>query len=76
MMYGDAKIVLHWLNTGKFGYILQNDEGGCHCGDNWGNSVRESWERGSYEQHIFSVDAAAEPPGYVTYDGTSQSVGN
>lgn len=63
--YRDAKIVLDWLNTGRFGYIVQ-DEGGCPCGNAWRPTVQQAFERGN--QHIFSLDVAT--PGYVTYDGT------
>jgi hypothetical protein len=67
--YGDAKIVLDWLNTGRFGYIIQDDEG-CSCGQAWEATVRQAWERSTREpsnQHPFALDAGV--PGYVTYDG-------
>jgi hypothetical protein len=61
--YGDAKIVLDWLNTGRFGYIMQVEE--CSCGHAWDERVRHSWRRS--KQHVFSLEQRT--PGYVTYDG-------
>lgn len=63
VVYGDAKIVLDWLNTGKFGYVIQEES--CPCGDAWDQNVHQSWERTG--QHTFSLDPPS--PGYVTYDG-------
>src|ERR1700732_2190830 len=68
IVYGDAKIVLDWLNTGKFGYVIQEE--GWPCGDAWGHNVQQSWERTG--QHTFSLDPPS--PGYVTYDGNSQLI--
>jgi len=73
VVYEDAKIVLRWLNTGRFGYIVQ-DEGSCPCGDAWHPTVQHSFDVANQrtslagDQHTFSFDAAT--PGYVTYDGT------
>ena len=74
VIYGDAKIVLPWLNTGRFGYIVQ-DERSCPCGDAWHPTVQHSFDvaqqhiPNTLDQHTFSLDDAATP-GYVTYDGT------
>ena len=71
VIYGDAKIVLDWLNTGRFGYVVQED--GCSCGDAWPSTVQQAFKRGNQlsfnglDQHPFSFDVAS--PGYVTYDG-------
>ena|ERR1700736_1198055 len=70
IVYGDAKIVLDWLNTGKFGYIVQDDEG-CSCGHAWERSLQSSWDMYSNTQHTFQLDSGT--PGYVTHDGTSYS---
>src|SRR5271170_4955876 len=59
IVYEDAKIVLHWLNTGRFGYIIQDE------GRQWDHRVQQSWKR--TDQHEFSLEVA--PLGYVTYDG-------
>jgi hypothetical protein len=75
VVYGDAKIVLGWLNTGRFGYIVQ-DEGSCPCGDAWHPTVQHSFDVANAnqrtllagDQHLFSLSDAS--PGYVTYDGT------
>ena len=74
VFYGDANIVLPWLNTGRFGYIVQ-DEGSCPCGDAWHPTVQHSFDvahqhslQAGKDQHAFSIDAANA--GYVTYDGT------
>src|SRR5438552_16432541 len=64
IVYGDAKIVLDWLNTGKFGYVIQDEA--CPCGEAWNHNVRQSWERGN--PHTFSLDPP--PLGYVTHDGS------
>jgi hypothetical protein len=63
IVYGDAKIVLDWLNTGRFGYVVQGD--GCSCEE---TSHRRPLSREHYDQHAFSVEATT--PGYVTFDGT------
>jgi hypothetical protein len=65
VVYKDAKIVLGWLNTGRFGYVVQDE--GCHHGETWSINVERSWKRAN--QHAFSLDVSS--PGYVTYDGTS-----
>ena len=68
--YGDAKVVLDWLNTGRFGYIIQDDEG-CSCGQAWESAVQQAWVKSVTEtsnQHPFALDAGV--PGYVTYDGS------
>jgi hypothetical protein len=65
IVYQDAKIVLDWLNTGRFGYVIQDE--GCHHGEIWSNNIEQSWKRAN--QHAFSLEVAL--PGYVTYDGTS-----
>lgn len=62
VVYGDAKIVLDWLNTGRFGYVVQGD--GCSCEE---ASHRRSVPMENYEQRTFSLDATI--PGYVTFDG-------
>ena len=59
--YGDAKIVLGWLNTGRFGYITQDEE--CSCGHAWERTVQESWEHPG--PHL----SYQTTPGYVTHDG-------
>jgi hypothetical protein len=69
VVYGDAKIVVDWLNTGCFGYIIQGDEG-CSCGQVLERSLREAWEVDLNAQHTFELHAAT--PGYVTHDGISQ----
>jgi hypothetical protein len=61
--YKDAKIVLYWLNTGRFGYIMQDN-------DRYRSGLRRqqlqlSW---NLRQEIPSISQA--PQGYVTYDGT------
>jgi hypothetical protein len=68
IVYEDAKIVLYWLNTGKFGYVIQEE--GSPCGDSWGHNVQQSWERTG--QHTFSFDPPS--PGYVTCDGNSKII--
>jgi hypothetical protein len=68
VVYGDAKIVLDWLNTGRFGYIIQEDEG-CSCGQAWERSLRKAWEADMNTQHTFELHPAT--PGYVTHDGIS-----
>src|SRR5271170_1889342 len=63
IVYGDAKIVLRWLNTGRFGYVVQGD--GCSCEE---ASHRRPLPKEHYDQHTFSFEATT--PGYVTFDGT------
>ena len=63
IVYGDAKIVLDWLNTGRFGYVVQGD--GCSCEE---KSHRRPLLKEHYDQHAFSVEATT--PGYVTFDGS------
>ena len=65
ILYGDAKIVLDWLNTGRYGYLTQDDE--YSCGKAWACSVQQSWKQAD---HSISPSKAATV-GYVTYDGTS-----
>lgn len=67
VVYGDAKIVLDWLNTGRFGYGIQGD--GCSCEE---AAHRRPVPSENYEQHTFS--ASATIPGYVTFDGKSPQV--
>ena len=64
VFYGDAKIVLDWLNTGRFGYFTLDHD--CSCGKPWPRSVQESWQRA--ESTVSSLKASV---GYVTYDGIS-----
>lgn len=66
--YGDAKIVLNWLNTGRFGYIAQEEK--CSCGHAWDDSARRSWRYS--RQQVFSLEQRT--PGYVTYDGIHRLV--
>jgi hypothetical protein len=66
--YGDAKIVLNWLNTGRFGYLAQDED--CSRGHAWGNSVQRSWRHP--EQQVSSLEQRT--PGYVTYDGIHQLI--
>ena len=62
VVYGDAKIVLDWLNTGRFGYVIQGD--GCSCKE---TSYRRPLAIEQHGQHTFSLEAIT--PGYVTFDG-------
>lgn len=64
VIYSDAKIVLDWLNTGQFGYIVQDD--GCSCGYQWEDMIQDTWET-YHTQQPFQLDAGS--PGYVTRDG-------
>jgi hypothetical protein len=70
--YRDGKIVLDWLNTGRFGYIAQ-DDGEYPCGQKWQQSMQDTWEQYS-NQRTFQIDAA--PEGYVTHDGNLESTAN
>jgi len=63
--YKDARIVLYWLNTGRFGYVVQDDC--CHI-DHRRKQMGISW--GLRDQVSFTLQA---PQGYVTYDGRSGS---
>jgi hypothetical protein len=68
--YGDAKIVLDWLNTGRFGYIIQDNEG-CSCGQAWESAIQQAWEKSvtkTSNQRPFALHSGV--PGYVTYDGS------
>ena len=67
ILYGDAKIVLDWLNTGRFGYIVQDEEEEGGYDDTYERVMQNSWERYQKEQHT-SGDIVATP-GYVTHDG-------
>lgn len=66
ILYKDAKIVLYWLNTGRFGYITQDDDC-CHV-DLYRTRMKRSWHL--RDQVPFASQA---PQGYVTYDGTFAS---
>lgn len=69
ILYGDAKIVLDWLNTGRFGYIVQDEEEEGGYDDTYDIALQYSWERYQSEKHNLSDILAT--PGYVTYDGMS-----
>jgi hypothetical protein len=60
IVYDDARIVLKWLNTGRFGYIVQDQSG--HV---WDHPIQQRSEH--TDQRTFSLNAPS--PGYVTYDG-------
>jgi hypothetical protein len=67
VQYGDAKILLDWLNTGRWGYILGGED------DIYNEALLNSWEKyhQQEQQHTFTIPAPE--PGYVTYDGSSSS---
>lgn len=71
ILYGDAKIVLPLLNTGRFGYIVQDEEEEGGYDETYDNSLQYSWER-HLSQDPGSIKLVSAP-GYVTYDGTPPS---
>jgi len=68
VLYGDAKILLDWLNTGRWGYLFEDEE------SIYDDALRYSWEKYHQQreqQHPLTITAIK--PGYVTYDGTPPS---
>ena len=66
VIYEDAQILLDWLNTGKYGYILPMETPAERHALQVVN--QQSWERKRSSQHLLLKHTAT--PGYVTYDGT------
>jgi hypothetical protein len=62
--YGDAKIVVDWLNTGRYGYVpleIHPRSSNLKGFQNLSDPQRS--------QYFMSLEDLPDTPGYVTHDG-------